>query len=158
MLHIGLMGVVRIHLIPLKFSAPTLSRSQAGQTTTGAPPSLLKSLVRQTPFFFFFLNQWSSGWQCKPPLITDMINSFIMLDWFNYLLCRFVYLICISMARVQHSLTSCRSILRKVSRPMQVPGAKEKGKQKQNQKQNQNAYNPPPHTHTQKLLCIWMNT
>lgn len=127
--HIGLMEVVKTHLIPLKFSAPTLSRSQGGQTSTGAPPSLYSSVLLGK-FLFFFFNQWSSGWQCKPPLITAMINSFIMLDWFNYLLCRFVYLICISMARVQHSSTSCRSILRKVSRPMQVPGSKEKRKKK----------------------------
>lgn len=157
MLHIGLMEVVKTHLIPPKFSAPTLSRSQGGQTSTGAPPSLYSSVLLGKFLIFFFFNQWSSGWQCKPPLITAMINSFIMLDWFNYLLCRFVYLICISMARVQHSSTSCRSILRKVSRPMQVPGSKEKGKktQKKTNKIKMPSTDPPP---LKKLLHNWMNT
>lgn len=51
---------------------------------------------------------------------SDMINSFIMLDWFNYLLCRFVYLICISIARVLHISAYHRIILRKVLMLMQV--------------------------------------
>lgn len=52
---------------------------------------------------------------------SEMINSFIMLDRFNYLLCRFVYLICISIARALHISAYCRILLRKVLMLMQVP-------------------------------------
>lgn len=52
---------------------------------------------------------------------SDMINSFIMLDWFNYLLCRFVYLICISIAGVLPISAYCTILLRKVLMLRQVP-------------------------------------
>lgn len=111
--------VIKVLLIPLIFIEHLFfSKASAGNQYRRQHPML------KWPCYecFIFLKSMIF-WVTVPASShhSNMINSFIKLDWFNYLLCRFVYLICISIARVLHISAYRRIILRKVLMLMQVP-------------------------------------
>lgn len=112
--------VAKVHLIPLTFIEHLLrsEASTASQCKRRHHP-LLKWPCYECFIFLKSMIFWVTVLASSHH--SDMINSFIMLDWFNYLLCRFVYLICISIARVLHLSAYRTIILRKVLMLMQVP-------------------------------------
>lgn len=112
--------VAKVHLIPLTFIEHLLrsKASTANQCKRRHHP-LLKWPGYECFIFLKSMIFWVTVLASSHH--SDMINSFIMLDWFNYLLCRFVYLICISIARVPHLSAYRTIILRKVLMLMQVP-------------------------------------
>lgn len=99
--------VAKIHLIPLTFIEHLLH----SEANTSNPYKRYRPMLKWPCYeCFIFLKSVIFWVTVLASHHFDAINSFIALDWFNYLLCRVVYLSCISITRVLHISAHCRII------------------------------------------------
>lgn len=99
--------VAKIHLIPLTFIEHLL----CSEANTSNPYKRYHPMLKWPCYeCFIFLKSVIFWVTVLASHHFNTINSFIVLDWFNYLLCRVVYLSCVSITRVLHISAYCRII------------------------------------------------